>query len=75
MHLAELPDVTHRLSALVNRLIVAILLAAAAISFSLLLNVWHPDWFVRWAGPLLAFGLVGIVLATVILAWQFWRGG
>lgn len=75
MHLAELPDVTHRLSALVNRLIVAILLAAAAISFSLLLNVWHPDWFVRWAGPLLAFGLVGIVIATVILAWQFWRGG
>lgn len=73
MHLAELPDVTHRLSAMVNRLVIAILLAAAAISFSLLLNVWHPDWLVRWAGPLLALGLVSIVFASLILAWQVWR--
>jgi len=74
MHLAELPEVTHRLSAMVNRLVIAILLAAAAISFSLLLNVWHPDWLVRWGGPLLALGLASIVLASLVLAWQVWRG-
>jgi len=73
MHLAELPEVTHRLSAMINRLVIAILLAAAAISFSLLLNVWHPDWLVRWAGPLLALGLASIVLASLVLAWQVWR--
>ncbi|MDW8059021.1 MAG: AarF/ABC1/UbiB kinase family protein [Thermomicrobium sp.] len=74
MHLAELPEVTHRLSSMINRLVIAILLAAAAISFSLLLNVWHPDWLVRWAGPILALGLGSIVLASLLLAWQLWRG-
>ncbi|MCS7246054.1 MAG: AarF/ABC1/UbiB kinase family protein [Thermomicrobium sp.] len=73
MHLAELPEATHQLNALVNRLIIAILLAAAAISFSLLLNVWHPAWFVSWAGPLLALGLASIVIATLVVAWQLWR--
>jgi len=73
MHLAELPDATQRLSAMVNRLITAILLAAAAISFSLLLNVWHPEWLVRWIGPILFFGLLGIVAASLLLAWQWWR--
>ncbi len=73
MHLAELPEVTHRLGAMVNRLVIAILLGAAAISFGLLLNVWRPDWLIRWAGPLLALGLVSIVVASLVLAWQMWR--
>jgi len=73
MHLAELPDATQRLSAMVNRLITAILVAAAAISLSLLLNVWHPEWLVRWISPILFFGLLSIVGASLLLAWQWWR--
>lgn len=53
MHLAELPEVTRRLTSLINRLVLAILLAAAAISLSLLLNVWHPSWLLQLVGPAL----------------------
>lgn len=73
MHLAELPEVTHRLTTIINRLIVAILLAAASISFALVLNVWHPEWLLRWAGPLLVIGLTVVTLTGILLAWQLWR--
>lgn len=75
MHLAELPEVTRRLTSLINRLVLAILVAAAAISLSLLLNVWHPSWLLQLVGPALLIGLALLIVVSLILAWQLWRGG
>ncbi|MCM8750537.1 hypothetical protein NET02_15430 [Thermomicrobiaceae bacterium CFH 74404] len=74
MHIAEAQQLIQRLSAMINRLIIAILVAAGLISLGLLLSVWHPDWLLAWLGPLMGLGVVLLLLTSFLLAWRVLRG-
>lgn len=74
MHIAEAQQIIQRLNAMVNRLVIAILVAAGSISLGLLLSVWHPDWIVAWLGPIMAAGVVTILVTSLVLAWRVLRG-
>ncbi|GBD16296.1 putative protein kinase UbiB [bacterium HR26] len=74
MHIAEAQQIIQRLSAMINRLIIAILVAAGLISLGLLLSVWHPDWLLAWLGPVMGVGVVLVLLTSLLLAWRVLRG-
>ncbi len=74
MHIAEVQQIIQRLSAMINRLVIAILVAAGLISLGLLLSVWHPDWLIGWLGPLMGVGVAVLLATSVLLAWRVLRG-
>ncbi len=74
MHIAEVQQIIQRLSAMINRLVIAILVAAGLISLGLLLSVWHPDWLIGWLGPVMGVGVAVLLATSVLLAWRVLRG-
>jgi ubiquinone biosynthesis protein len=74
MRVVGVEEVVRETQALVNRLIVAILVSGSLVSLGLLLTVYHPDWLLRWLGPLFVMGVFITVVGALSLAWRMVRG-
>lgn len=70
-----LEPVLERLERLANRLVLAIVAAAFVIGLAVLMAVYHPPGWDRWAGPIFAFGFALAAALGAYLAWSIYRSG
>ncbi len=64
-----------RLERLANRIVLGVIAAAFIVGLAVLLSVYHPPGWERWAGTMFAIGFFFAVLLGVYLAWSILRSG
>jgi ubiquinone biosynthesis protein len=64
-----------RLERLANRIVLGVIAAAFIVGLSILLSVFRPAGWERWAGRMFAIGFFFAVLLGVYLAWSIMRPG
>lgn len=64
-----------RLERLANRIVLGVIAAAFIVGLAVLLAVYRPPGWERWAGPMFAVGFFFAVLLGVYLAWSILRSG
>lgn len=70
-----LEPVLERLERLANRLVLAIIAAAFVIGLAVLMAVYHPPGWNRWAGPIFELGFALAAALGAYLAWSIYRSG
>jgi len=64
-----------RLERLANRIVLGVIAAAFIVGLAVLLSVYRPPGWDRWAGTMFAVGFFFAVLLGVYLAWSIMRSG
>lgn len=64
-----------RLERLANRIVLGVIAAAFIVGLAVLLSVYRPPGWERWAGTMFALGFFFAVLLGVYLAWSILRSG
>lgn len=64
-----------RLERLANRLVLAVIAAAFVVGLAVLMAVYRPPGWDRWAGPLFAVGFAIAATLGAYLAWTIFRSG
>jgi ubiquinone biosynthesis protein len=74
IHYDELPDTLRAMNSMVNRLAIAIVTAAAGLSWAVLFLATQPAWM-TWQGGLFGLAFVAVVMMTLNLVLRIWRSG
>ncbi len=64
-----------RLESLANRIVLGVIAAAFIVGLAVLLSVYRPPGWERWAGTMFAVGFFFAVLLGIYLAWSILRSG
>ncbi|MBS1789264.1 MAG: phosphotransferase [Acidobacteria bacterium] len=64
-----------RLERLTNRMVLGVIASAFIVGLAILLSVFRPPGWERWAGTMFAIGFFFAVLLGVYLAWSILRSG
>jgi ubiquinone biosynthesis protein len=64
-----------RLELQANRVVLGLLAAAFIVGLAVLLSVYHPPGWERWAGTMFAIGFFGAVTLGIYLSWSILRSG
>lgn len=64
-----------RLERLANRIVLGVIAAAFIVGLAILLSVFRPPGWERWAGTMFAVGFFFAVLLGIYLAWSILRSG
>lgn len=64
-----------RLERLTNRMVLGVIASAFIVGLAILLSVFRPSGWERWAGTMFAIGFFFAVLLGVYLAWSILRSG
>lgn len=64
-----------RLERLANRIVLGVIAAAFIVGLAVLLSVYRPPGWERWAGTMFAIGFFFAVLLGIYLAWSILRSG
>lgn len=64
-----------RLERLANRIVLGVIAAAFIVGLAVLLSVYRPPGWERWAGTMFAVGFFFAVLLGIYLAWSILRSG
>lgn len=68
-------EFAHRLQQMVNRLALAILLAATVVALGLMMIVYHPPGWDIYGGWLFGFGFIFSLALGAWMMWTIWRSG